>query len=149
MNWKKRIFKLIKIDNDLTMHWISQRRLSTSTEPKGTGRRKICSSNLRVQNYEQPLIFLHSKYRVACETWSRSPGIRAGPLHRASSCRRGFFLFSLISLDGQRGCSKNDTMDVTKRVMGTGTGNKNPKIKIWILICCPYSFSTEVVRRSW
>ena len=25
----------------------------------------------------------------------------------------------------------------------------NPKIKIWILICCPYSFPTEVVGRSW
>ena len=24
----------------------------------------------------------------------------------------------------------------------------NPKIKIWILICCPYSFPTEVVGRS-
>ena len=24
-----------------------------------------------------------------------------------------------------------------------------PKIKIWILICCPYSFPTEVVGRSW
>ena len=23
------------------------------------------------------------------------------------------------------------------------------KIKIWILICCPYSFPTEVVGRSW
>ena len=25
----------------------------------------------------------------------------------------------------------------------------NPKIKTWILICCPYSFPTEVVGRSW
>ena len=25
----------------------------------------------------------------------------------------------------------------------------NPKIKIWILICCPNSFPTEVVGRSW
>ena len=25
----------------------------------------------------------------------------------------------------------------------------NPKIKIWILICCSYSFPTEVVGRSW
>ena len=25
----------------------------------------------------------------------------------------------------------------------------NPKIKIWILICSPYSFPTEVVGRSW
>ena len=25
----------------------------------------------------------------------------------------------------------------------------NPKIKIWILICCPYSFPTEVVGRGW
>ena len=25
----------------------------------------------------------------------------------------------------------------------------NPKIKIWILICCPYSFPAEVVGRSW
>ena len=25
----------------------------------------------------------------------------------------------------------------------------NPKIKIWILICCPHSFPTEVVGRSW
>ena len=25
----------------------------------------------------------------------------------------------------------------------------NPKIKIWILICCPSSFPTEVVGRSW
>ena len=25
----------------------------------------------------------------------------------------------------------------------------NPKIKIWIPICCPYSFPTEVVGRSW
>ena len=25
----------------------------------------------------------------------------------------------------------------------------NPKIKIWILICCPHSFHTEVVGRSW
>jgi len=25
----------------------------------------------------------------------------------------------------------------------------NPKIKIWILICCPYTFPTEVVERSW
>ena len=25
----------------------------------------------------------------------------------------------------------------------------NPKIKIWILICCPCSFPTEVVGRSW
>ena len=25
----------------------------------------------------------------------------------------------------------------------------NPKIKIWNLICCPYSFPTEVVGRSW
>ena len=25
----------------------------------------------------------------------------------------------------------------------------NPKIKIWILICCFYSFPTEVVGRSW
>ena len=25
----------------------------------------------------------------------------------------------------------------------------NPKIKIWILICCRYSFPTEVVGRSW
>ena len=25
----------------------------------------------------------------------------------------------------------------------------NPKIKIWILICCIYSFPTEVVGRSW
>ena len=25
----------------------------------------------------------------------------------------------------------------------------NPKAKIWILICCPYSFPTEVVGRSW
>ena len=25
----------------------------------------------------------------------------------------------------------------------------NPKIKIWILIFCPYSFPTEVVGRSW
>ena len=25
----------------------------------------------------------------------------------------------------------------------------NPKIQIWILICCPYSFPTEVVGRSW
>ena len=25
----------------------------------------------------------------------------------------------------------------------------NAKIKIWILICCPYSFPTEVVGRSW
>ena len=25
----------------------------------------------------------------------------------------------------------------------------NPKIKIWILICCPYSFPTEVMGRSW
>ena len=24
----------------------------------------------------------------------------------------------------------------------------NPRMKIWILICCPYSFSTEVVGRS-
>ena len=25
----------------------------------------------------------------------------------------------------------------------------NPRIKIWILICCPYSFPKEVVGRSW
>ena len=25
----------------------------------------------------------------------------------------------------------------------------HPKIKIWILICCPYLFPTEVVGRSW
>ena len=25
----------------------------------------------------------------------------------------------------------------------------NPKIKIWILICCPNSFPTEAMRRSW
>ena len=25
----------------------------------------------------------------------------------------------------------------------------NPKIKIWILICYPYSFPTEVVGRNW
>ena len=25
----------------------------------------------------------------------------------------------------------------------------NPKIKIWILICCPYSFPKEVDGRSW
>ena len=25
----------------------------------------------------------------------------------------------------------------------------NPKIQIWILICCPYSFPTEVMGRSW
>ena len=25
----------------------------------------------------------------------------------------------------------------------------NTTIKIWILICCPYSFPTEVVVRSW
>ena len=25
----------------------------------------------------------------------------------------------------------------------------NPKIRIWILICCPYSFHTEVVGRNW
>ena len=25
----------------------------------------------------------------------------------------------------------------------------NPKIKIWILICCPYSFPTDVVGRGW
>ena len=25
----------------------------------------------------------------------------------------------------------------------------NPKIKIWILICCPYLFPTEVVGRGW
>ena len=24
-----------------------------------------------------------------------------------------------------------------------------PKIKIWILICCPYSFPKEVVGKSW
>ena len=27
--------------------------------------------------------------------------------------------------------------------------NPWPKIKIWILICCLYSFPTEVVGRSW
>ena len=25
----------------------------------------------------------------------------------------------------------------------------NPKTKIWILICCPYTFPTEVLGRSW
>ena len=25
----------------------------------------------------------------------------------------------------------------------------NPKVKIWILICRPYSFHTEVVGRNW
>ena len=25
----------------------------------------------------------------------------------------------------------------------------NPKIKSWILICCPYSFPTEVVGGNW
>ena len=25
----------------------------------------------------------------------------------------------------------------------------NTKIKIWILICCPYSFPAEVVGRNW
>ena len=35
-------------------------------------------------------------------------------------------------------------------IMGRRTVNPlNPKIKIWILICCPCSFPTEVVGRSW
>ena len=25
----------------------------------------------------------------------------------------------------------------------------NPRIKIWILICCPYSFATEALGRNW
>ena len=38
---------------------------------------------------------------------------------------------------------------VADRVEGRTFNPSNRKIKIWILICCPYSFPIDVVSRSW
>ena len=44
---------------------------------------------------------------------------------------------------------KKESASVKNLACLAGGNRLDPKIKVWILICCPYSFPTEVVGRGW